>query len=143
MFWNPCAGVGNLILKRLGYNYLVTNAFLGCVLELINTNMSTHRKPYLQNPYISRAFSGVEAVVGLSQLERLDLSYTGVTNHGVHAVAGGCAALRRLNLDGCRVSILGMAKLFRETKKLRIWEEGIHLPEGFCTDQIYQKLGFG
>ncbi|KAK9804771.1 hypothetical protein WJX72_004626 [[Myrmecia] bisecta] len=61
----------------------------------------------------------------LRHLAMLDLSFTPLTNSGLELVCQGrWATLRYLNLDGCPVSTIGVARLLRRTCKLRMWEEG-------------------
>lgn len=59
-------------------------------------------------------------------LTRLDLSYTCVTNSGLLCLP---CRLRRLGIEGCRVSVLGVAAVLRAHRGVVLWSPAaVHVP---------------
>ena len=60
----------------------------------------------------------------LVNMARLDLRYCPLTNAGIAQVSQRMPRLEYCNVEGCRLTCLGMLALMRQHKHLRVWGPG-------------------
>lgn len=64
------------------------------------------------------------ALSGLAQMQALDLRFCAITNTGMQALSAGMPALRRVVIDGCPLTSLGVWRLLMAHKRLCLWSPG-------------------
>ena len=60
----------------------------------------------------------------LVNMTRLDLRYCPLTNPGMAQVSQEMPRLEYCNVEGCKLTCLGMLALMRQHKRLRVWGPG-------------------
>ena len=68
------------------------------------------------------------ALSGLAQMQALDLRFCAITNAGMQALSAGMPALRRVVIDGCPLTSLGVWRLLMAHKRLCLWSPGERPP---------------
>ena len=63
----------------------------------------------------------------LVNMTRMDLRYGQLTNAGIAQLSHAMPRLEYCNVEGCKLTCLGMLALFRQHKGLRVWGPGVFL----------------
>lgn len=61
----------------------------------------------------------------LVKVTHLDLRYCPLTNGGMAIISHGMPRLEYCNVEGCKLTCLGMLALMRRHKRLRVWGPGM------------------
>lgn len=61
----------------------------------------------------------------LGNVTHLELQYCPITNAGVALVSAGMPCLEYCNVEGCKITCLGMLALMRCHRSLRVWGPGV------------------
>ena len=70
----------------------------------------------------------------LVKVTHLDLRYCPLTNAGMARASQAMPRLEYCNVEGCRLTCLGIAALMRRHKNLRVWGPGEHPPQASNWD---------
>lgn len=68
----------------------------------------------------------------LVNMTRLDLRYCPLTNAGMARVSQAMPRLEYCNVEGCKLTCLGMLALLRQHKRLRVWGPGVSMRSPPC-----------
>ena len=61
----------------------------------------------------------------LGNITHLELQYCPITNAGLALVSAGMPRLEYCNVEGCKITCLGMLALMRHHRGLRVWGPGV------------------
>jgi hypothetical protein len=60
----------------------------------------------------------------LGNITHLELQYCPITNAGMALVSAGMPRLEYCNVEGCKITCLGILALMRQHRGLRVWGPG-------------------